>query len=427
MYFIARILAHVIDLLIAFGVFYLIGMTVASKAGGLGGFGQFHVEGIPALGILGFSSLAVFLYFVLAEGFLGRTLGKAACGLKVVREDGGPCGLTASLVRNLVRVADGFLFYLVGLIALVTSKKQQRLGDMAAKTIVIRTPAVGVQIAAGIASLIAIVGLVSGALIVQKKARLASQIEIRNIRFTETEGGAPVTKTYAPGSDLYLVFDLTGVPQDDVGSRKTTVSFQPVDPAGRPIVAPVDVPITGPPSPAEETSVPAQFHLKLPIYAVGGDHIIRITAKDAVLNKQAEERASFSVVGPQIPPEAPLAIQKFVFLDKEGGTPLPEAAFAAGTKLHARFDAIGFRKSPENEVKVRVDMAVTAESGEKLLDQPGVVSIQQKFFYAPDYLPITSTLDTPPDVPLGAYRLQYLLHDDVAGTETRIEQAFLIR
>ncbi|HSN19544.1 MAG TPA: hypothetical protein VLS49_02630, partial [Usitatibacter sp.] len=41
------------------------------------------------------------------------------------------------IARNVLRIVDGFLFYLVGAIAIWASKHRQRLGDMAAKTIVV--------------------------------------------------------------------------------------------------------------------------------------------------------------------------------------------------------------------------------------------------------------------------------------------------
>ena len=81
-----------------------------------------------------------FLYDVLFETLgSGRTPGKRMTGLRVVRVGGGPVGFLASAIRNLLRLVD-FLPgpYLVGLIAIVASGKNQRLGDMAAGTLVVR-------------------------------------------------------------------------------------------------------------------------------------------------------------------------------------------------------------------------------------------------------------------------------------------------
>lgn len=79
------------------------------------------------------------LYFVLLEGYLGQTVGKMFLDIKVVREDTGNVpGVGAATVRNVLRIIDGLFFYLVGFVAILASSKRQRLGDMAAHTLVVR-------------------------------------------------------------------------------------------------------------------------------------------------------------------------------------------------------------------------------------------------------------------------------------------------
>ena len=81
------------------------------------------------------------LFEVLAGG---RTPGKRACGLRVVRTGGEPVGFRTSAIRNLFRVIDGpATSYIVGMVAIIASKRNQRLGDMAAGTLVVREPAAG--------------------------------------------------------------------------------------------------------------------------------------------------------------------------------------------------------------------------------------------------------------------------------------------
>ena len=71
-------------------------------------------------------------------GRRGATPGKRIFGLKVVQRDGTPVSLSASILRNLLRAADFFPFaYGVGLIAMLTSREFQRLGDLAADTVVV--------------------------------------------------------------------------------------------------------------------------------------------------------------------------------------------------------------------------------------------------------------------------------------------------
>jgi hypothetical protein len=60
----------------------------------------------------------------------------------VVNDDLSPVTLGSSMVRNLMRTVDFLpLFYLVGLVAMLFNRRFQRLGDMAAGTLVVSTPA----------------------------------------------------------------------------------------------------------------------------------------------------------------------------------------------------------------------------------------------------------------------------------------------
>jgi uncharacterized RDD family membrane protein YckC len=79
-----------------------------------------------------------FIYFALSEGVFGTTLGKRLFGLRVVRaDDGRPCGPFAAVVRTVLRLVDNVLFSLPGITAIVRSPRRQRLGDRAAKTLVV--------------------------------------------------------------------------------------------------------------------------------------------------------------------------------------------------------------------------------------------------------------------------------------------------
>ena len=72
-----------------------------------------------------------FGYFIVWEMLAnGRSLGKYIIGLRVVRRDGMPIDLRASIVRNLMRIVDMLPeYYVVGLISMVLSPSGERLGD----------------------------------------------------------------------------------------------------------------------------------------------------------------------------------------------------------------------------------------------------------------------------------------------------------
>ena len=127
----SRAVARIVDQLIQTGV--LIAIAVLGAVVG----GDGNVAG-PLFLVLLF--LVQFGYDVLFETLAsGRTPGKRWSGLRVVSSEGGPVGFVSSAVRNLVRLVD-FLpgVYAVGMASVVASRRNQRLGDMAASTVVVR-------------------------------------------------------------------------------------------------------------------------------------------------------------------------------------------------------------------------------------------------------------------------------------------------
>jgi uncharacterized RDD family membrane protein YckC len=79
-------------------------------------------------------------YFILLEWRFGATLGKRKMRIRVLTEHGAPIGMRESLVRNLLRLIDYLPSgYLLGGIVAIASSRSQRLGDMAAGTIAVRT------------------------------------------------------------------------------------------------------------------------------------------------------------------------------------------------------------------------------------------------------------------------------------------------
>jgi len=87
------------------------------------------------LGSLG----ALAVYGALTEAAFGATAGKLALGLRVELAGGGRPGLSRAIVRNLLRLVDIIPPYLgaVGLSMMTVTGLRQRLGDLAAGTVVV--------------------------------------------------------------------------------------------------------------------------------------------------------------------------------------------------------------------------------------------------------------------------------------------------
>lgn len=122
-----RVAAYVIDTLILTAVS---GAIFGIGAGALG----IHEGVIGALLVV-----ASFAYFIALEGKRGQTLGKQTLGIKVVRQvDGRQITIGQAAARNLLRVIDALPFWnLLGFLLIIFQAQKQRVGDLAAKTVVI--------------------------------------------------------------------------------------------------------------------------------------------------------------------------------------------------------------------------------------------------------------------------------------------------
>jgi uncharacterized RDD family membrane protein YckC len=126
-----RFVAYLIDLvLLGAMVFVAFVISLVLSFGATAGLG-------PAM-------LALFLltwgYGAFCEGvFNGQTVGKRAMRIRVVSERGVPISGAQAILRNLVGTVDGLVpfFFQVALVSMIFTRKFQRLGDLAAGTMVV--------------------------------------------------------------------------------------------------------------------------------------------------------------------------------------------------------------------------------------------------------------------------------------------------
>lgn len=77
-------------------------------------------------------------YFAIFEVFWnGQTPGKRQARIRVITASGRPITVFEAIARNFLRAVDSQLGYMVGAIAIAVDKKNRRLGDMVAGTVVI--------------------------------------------------------------------------------------------------------------------------------------------------------------------------------------------------------------------------------------------------------------------------------------------------
>lgn len=123
--------AYLIDLLIRIAALLVIGLLFLLF------LGPAVLAGVGLWLILAF--LVEWGYYVLFEIIWdGQSPGKRLFDLRVIKSAGHPIGFYDSVLRNLLRAADALpLTYAVGALAMLVTRRFQRLGDIAADTIVV--------------------------------------------------------------------------------------------------------------------------------------------------------------------------------------------------------------------------------------------------------------------------------------------------
>lgn len=123
-----RILAWLVDTL----VIVVVGGVIVGVLGAVGGRIGTAIATVPTL-------VVALAYYIYLEGTYGQTLGKKAVGLVVAKADGSDCDFTASAIRNVLRIVDNLIpVYLLGVVAILLTDRNQRVGDIAADTVVVR-------------------------------------------------------------------------------------------------------------------------------------------------------------------------------------------------------------------------------------------------------------------------------------------------
>ncbi|MFF9017879.1 RDD family protein [Streptomyces sp. NPDC014870] len=129
----SRALALFLDLVVVWTVYLLVmvGLTMATAS--------LDEAAQMAVGIACFVLVLVGAPIAVETLSHGRSLGKLACGLRVVRDDGGPVRFRHALVRGAMGVVEILMtFGVVACIASLVSARGRRLGDVFAGTLVVR-------------------------------------------------------------------------------------------------------------------------------------------------------------------------------------------------------------------------------------------------------------------------------------------------
>ncbi|GGS83549.1 MULTISPECIES: RDD family protein [Streptomyces] len=129
----SRALAVLLDLAVAVAVYVAVTIALVAATSSLDTAAQ------TALSVAAFALLLVGAPIAVETLSHGRSLGKMVCGLRVVRDDGGPIRFRHALVRGLIGVIEILMtFGVAACIASLVSARGRRIGDVFAGTLVVR-------------------------------------------------------------------------------------------------------------------------------------------------------------------------------------------------------------------------------------------------------------------------------------------------
>jgi uncharacterized RDD family membrane protein YckC len=129
----SRFAAQLLDLAVLAGLFIAVSIASAVVSALL------RTPTVAGIFIVG-AFLSFWAYWILLEAlWSGRTLGKYALHLRVIDARGGPVSPGQAVIRNLLRIVDFLPWsYALGTAVMFSTARSQRLGDLAAGTVVIR-------------------------------------------------------------------------------------------------------------------------------------------------------------------------------------------------------------------------------------------------------------------------------------------------
>ncbi|WP_329386996.1 RDD family protein [Streptomyces sp. NBC_01716] len=129
----SRALAVVIDLVVVWAGYIVVSIVLAVATDSL------DTAAVAAIAVASFLLIPVGVPIAVETLSHGRSLGKLACGLRVVRDDGGPIRFRHALVRGAIGVVELLMsFGVIACIASLVSARGRRVGDLFAGTLVVR-------------------------------------------------------------------------------------------------------------------------------------------------------------------------------------------------------------------------------------------------------------------------------------------------
>jgi uncharacterized RDD family membrane protein YckC len=477
-----RFVAFIIDSYFGLFIYWLSGALLA---------GVFKTASLPELHAnpgrlwihLGITLAAFFFYYLLMESVFHATLGKLFTRLRVTEVSGLPPTLGNIFIRNFLRLVDYPLFFLIAVISMESSPLNQRLGDRAANTIVIKKarrprPAVDLQhtplastlsrTLAEVLDMIFVSGLLYGLLLLVRPNHPLSTaliyLTLPLAYFSYYTLSEFLLET-SPGKALFgrKVVMENGEPPDGTGATLRNL-FRPLDYfLGYPLLviskrkqrlgdmaADTFVVARGAGVKSLWGSLIVLFVVVL-VFFLGVKNPQSLFRKHYGLNPLATLRSAFlsipvgKTLKPNSKPGAPpvakkpkadlpastsqtLKLEEFYLATGPEPTQIRhDRSFKQGDLIFLFFKMEGFQTNDKAEAQLTEDLKVEDPEGNLLLDKPEIVKITKTVTDPTQAILFANNVQLPKNAAKGNYRVLITVNDLTTGKQFSFEKNFILQ
>jgi len=291
------------------------------------------------------------------------------------------------------------------------------------------------QTVRSLVGLLLFAGSAAGSLQAPAPAAQAKLLRVTDVQFEDDRGDVRYSLNTRAGSDIVLTFRVEGferrrveepggIPEERVWLR---YEAELRDPQGVLV------------QPAQQGEVDTTLGLRddqwrprirwsgsLPPTAPTGEYKVQIRVQDAQASTDATASVPVRVQGELIQPAESLEVQQLEYANSANGPWFARRVFALGRPIHVRYKVAGFRASPEKEVSVEQDWAVTNAEGAVIVSQENAAVEKRQSFYPLRFLSTSFDLRLTDPKP-GMYTLRITVRDAVSGQSVTHDSEFSLR
>lgn len=254
-------------------------------------------------------------------------------------------------------------------------------------------------------------------------------LTIVNAAIRQMEDGAPLPPgfTYAPGEMLFFSFQVGGYQAKD-DKIHLTYEINALDPKGVRLMEPIQGTVEAALAPQDKEWKP-KVHPQIAIPPLAGSGTYKLVAHvtDDIGKAEASKEIVFELRGHEVAASDSLVVRNFHFYrSEEDPNPLADAAYRPGDAIWGRFDIIGYKFGPGNQVNVSYGIAVTNPDGKVLFSQEQAAVEQGGSYYPKRYVPGQMSLTTQSNMRKGDYFMVVKVEDRVGGQQYETRQKFSI-